>query len=250
MPSVAVSISEITGDLYRRLRYRCENAQGVVMLEEVGDGAGYDNRGRSDAISMQTWPSKTLAITGYEIKATRADWLRELDRPGKNRTWQDRCHEWYVVAPKGVVQLDELPVSWGLMFPSGKDKLRIASRSERPTPEGLKLPLAAAIFRAAACDRRNTEARLRAEIQERVQENQAHDYDAVREERDELNKQYRVVLKALGVSEWSPDEQTIARAKAFRGFKAADVERSARYWRDQIKRVLETIDALIPEETG
>lgn len=122
----------ITADLLSRLRQRYNRA-GFVFLEGVGNGAGWGNSGWSDAIAMSTWPSKGLRLYGFEVKATRSDWLRELDKPQKNAEWQGACHEWYVVVPKGVVELAELPTAWGLMVPRG-DGLRIASRSERDAP--------------------------------------------------------------------------------------------------------------------
>lgn len=142
--------AETTQDLLMRLSRRYGGRGSTVLLQEVGDGAGFGNRGWSDALAMETWPSRGLEVTGFEVKASRQDWLRELDKPDKNRGWQDCCHFWYIVAPKDVVKAEELPASWGLMIPKGSDQLRISSRAQlvaQPTP--VSYELLAAVFRAA-----------------------------------------------------------------------------------------------------
>ena len=143
-----MTVADITDDLMQRLRLRYNDA-GWVILEGVGNGAGYGNSGWSDAIAMQTWPSKGLTVIGFEVKATKADWKREMNKPSKNVEWQGACDEWYVVAPKDVVNLAELPTSWGLMVPMGENGLQIASRCERDrSAVSPSRSLLAAVFRA------------------------------------------------------------------------------------------------------
>ena len=155
------SAQAITSDLYARLARRIANAPGEILIREVGNGAGSKNSGWVDAISMQTWPSKGLAITGYELKATRQDWLRELDNPEKNRAWQGCADMFYIVAPKGIVEILELPHMWGLMIPSG-DALRIQVRAQWDGKSSTSVPygMVAAIFRAIERDRTAHEAEV------------------------------------------------------------------------------------------
>jgi hypothetical protein len=46
---------------------------------EVRDAAGFDSKRSADVITVATWPSRGLAIHGFEVKCSRSDWLRELD---------------------------------------------------------------------------------------------------------------------------------------------------------------------------
>ncbi|SKV43854.1 Uncharacterised protein [Mycobacteroides abscessus subsp. massiliense] len=63
---------------------------------------------------------------GHELKVSRADWLNELNKPGKADQWADQCHAWWlVVSDPSIVQEGELPPGWGLMSP-GKSKTRMA----------------------------------------------------------------------------------------------------------------------------
>ncbi len=206
---------DITSDLFRRLRLRSIN--GVILLCEVGDGAGFRNRGWSDAVSMQTWPSKKLFLTGYEVKATRKDWLRELDKPEKNERWQTQCHEWYIVAPKDIVRLEELPTGWGLMIPRGDDGLRIAARSDRngAGEKTIALDLLAAVFRSADNERRRLEKIARDEIRE--EERQRLEKQMERTEKDGRNYRdsYEELAEALG-SRWEDLKVLKKRAEAVR----------------------------------
>lgn len=196
--------SEITRDLFDRLR--CRERDGEIFLCEVGDGAGFGNRGWSDAISMQTWPSKELVIRGYEVKATRSDWLRELDKPEKNEKWQFACDEWYIVAPKDIVKLEELPPAWGLLVPKGELQLRIASRpsslSMGASKKGIPRNLLAAVFRAAGNERRALEKDARREIEENVEKRHRAQMERYQREARDWEKRHMELVEALGGHRW------------------------------------------------
>lgn len=94
-----------------------------VFVDECKNGATYTaNHRRLDAWAMKrTWsPITTL---GYEIKVSRSDWLND----NKLHHYLPLCHLLYIVAPKGVVQVGELPVEVGLLEPVG-DKHRLVTR--------------------------------------------------------------------------------------------------------------------------
>jgi hypothetical protein len=78
--------------------------------------------GIADAISVDTWGSGGYAVSGYEVKCSRSDWLRELRQPQKCEPWRRHCSRWWLVATKNVVR-DDLPEGWGLLERRG-DTLR------------------------------------------------------------------------------------------------------------------------------
>ena len=239
-----MNASEITADLFRRLRLR-SNGSGVVLLCEVGDGAGFGNRGWSDAISMQTWPSKTLTITGYEVKATRSDWLRELDEPEKNAAWQKQCHEWYVVAPKDVIVLEELPTGWGLLVPRGEDGLRIAARSEKTGDDAVSLGLMAAVFRAAANERRRLEKTARWEIQQEECERVAERMERLEREAKDWESRHVELVEALGGYRWENFDKLKKLATAVREVENGDDPKELiRQLRKKLQRTAEKLLAL------
>ena len=220
------SAREITNDLYRRLRRRYRN--GMVLLEGVGNGAGHGNVGWSDAIAMSIWPSKGLRLYGFEVKASRADWARELNQPDKNAEWQACCDEWYVVAAKGVVALEELPAAWGLMIPSGADGLRIVSRSEHEPGARVTRDLVAAVFRAAASERASYLHETRKTVHAEIEARMGRDLETARSERENMAGELRELKSALG-GRWRDMDELLATARAVQACDRAELAQWA--WR-------------------
>lgn len=98
---------------------------GGIFVPEVGRNGSSAGSRRCDAIHVGFTSTSGRILTGHEVKVSRADWLRELAKPGKADEWADDCHAWYVVASEpGVVQPSELPPGWGLLLP-GKSRTRM-----------------------------------------------------------------------------------------------------------------------------
>lgn len=109
-----------------------------ATLVEVRNGTGWNRVTRSaDALAMSLWPSRGLHLHGFEIKASRSDWLRELKNPAKADEIALFCDFWWVVAGnEDIVKRDELPPTWGLMVPY-RDGLKVivpAPRAEDTKP--------------------------------------------------------------------------------------------------------------------
>jgi hypothetical protein len=99
-----------------------------AFFTEVRDGAAHSATISIDAVTMSLWPSRGLAIEGWEVKVSRSDWRRELMNPAKAEAACKVVDKFWVVAPRGVVAEGELPEAWGLLM---------VQRSR----EGLKLKL-------------------------------------------------------------------------------------------------------------
>lgn len=109
-----------TPEIQAALRARFAPPEYALMFE-VRSSTGHGNQVRyADAIAMGLWPSRGLDLVGFEIKASRSDWLRELKEPQKADRIGCFCDRWYVVAgAKDIVLPGELPTGWGLMVPRG-----------------------------------------------------------------------------------------------------------------------------------
>lgn len=108
-----------TTDLREALKRKHPAPQWAV-LEEVRNATGWDGNRSADALMFQTWPSQGLELHGVEIKASRADLLRELKQPEKADSIARYCDRWWILAPPEVCQVSELPASWGLMVLTGR----------------------------------------------------------------------------------------------------------------------------------
>lgn len=108
-----------------------------VYVPECKDGPSQTRAHRRlDAwVMLKTW--SPITTIGYEIKVDRGDWRRD----NKLHDYMPLCHLLYVVAPKGVVPVEELPSGVGLIVPVGTSgrlqTLRKAARREIELPAEL-----------------------------------------------------------------------------------------------------------------
>lgn len=106
--------------LFALLRTRYRRPEWC-LLSQVRNSTGFARITRTaDAIAMNTYPSRGLAIHGFEFKVRRGDWLAELKNPDKAEDIALMCDYWWVVAEKQVVADGELPHGWGLLEPHGR----------------------------------------------------------------------------------------------------------------------------------
>jgi len=115
-------------------------APSHVVIEEVAPGTGWFASSRyADVLALGMWPSKGLALHGYEIKASRADLKRELADPGKHRALARYCDTWTLVAWDESVLLDGIPPEWGIYLTvddvDGERDIRTHRKATKLTPE-------------------------------------------------------------------------------------------------------------------
>lgn len=118
-----------------RGRYCADSGNGpaAVCLPQVRNRAGFDATRTVDALVMQLWPSRGLAIEGFEIKCSRADWLRELKNPAKAEPIAKYCDRWWIVtSTPDLILAGELPDGWGhLTSDSASTPLKIVKQAPK-----------------------------------------------------------------------------------------------------------------------
>lgn len=120
-------------------------------LYEVRNGTGYSKQERyADGLVVSVWPSRGIWFAGVEVKVSRSDWKRELADPGKSAAIQKYCDYWWVAAAEGIVELAELPETWGLLTVSAKGKVTTVREAPKLTPEPLDQLFVASILRNQA----------------------------------------------------------------------------------------------------
>lgn len=90
-----------------------------AMLRQVRNTTGCAEVLRyADALALRLYGAD-FEIHGFEVKASRADWLRELDDPSKAAPMKLFCRAWWLVVPapwkRIVLAISELPEMWGLL---------------------------------------------------------------------------------------------------------------------------------------
>lgn len=160
-----------------------------VLLWEVRNSTGFDSSRSADALAITMYVSRGHALTGFEIKDHRSDWLAELKRPEKAEAIAQFCDFFFLVTSnKTIAKLDEIPHPWGWLAFTGA-KLTVMKKAEK-----LKC---VALDRAMLCSLIYcTMQRFRAEVQKEIEETVAQRVANHRSwEKDELDSAKREVAK-------------------------------------------------------
>lgn len=170
--------------------------EGFLVVPQVRNAVGARGRTTADALMIQTWPSRELAMTGIEYKRSRNDWRRELRNGAKAEPVAAYCHYWLVLAPMGVVPLDELPAGWGLWEFDQRDRLfRVKGPPRQEKVKPLDLSFLASILRSSEAVNRSEaileadRSRLRATMNEQIDERvkvRTHDYENLKRHVEEF----------------------------------------------------------------
>ena len=92
-----------------------------ILQWETPTGTGYGgdlgkySGGFIDAFAMGAWPSDQHVRHAYEMKASRADFLKEIKTPRKRRAALRFSNFFWIIAPPGICKPEEIPVECGLI---------------------------------------------------------------------------------------------------------------------------------------
>lgn len=123
-------------------------APEYALFFEVGDATGGRARRWADALAMGLWPSRGLALQGFEIKVSRSDLQSELRNPAKAESIARYCRHWWLATPPGLVREGELPDGWGL-YEVQANGLKCVKQAPPLTEEPITPTFLAAILRRA-----------------------------------------------------------------------------------------------------
>jgi len=122
-----------------------------ALIPQVPDATGGNKIRTADAVALGLWPSRGIELDGFEFKASRQDWVKELRDPGKAERVARYCHRWWVVVSDAKIVKDgELPSGWGLLAPRKDGVLVVKAQAptrEEPRPVGYSF--LAGLLRAA-----------------------------------------------------------------------------------------------------
>lgn len=124
-------------------------APEYAIAFEVAHGTGFNANRHLDAVAMDLWPSRGLALHGIEIKVDLYDWRREKRDPEKAEQVARYLDYFWIAAPKGVVPIAELPHAWGMLEMNDKGVLSISKQAIRTDAQPVNRNFLAAMMRAA-----------------------------------------------------------------------------------------------------
>lgn len=118
--------------VFKALEAHYCGADKWVLVPQIPDATSWNKVRTCDAMAFHCWRSEGIAVHGFEIKVSRADWLHELQKPEKSIGFVKRCHYWWIATPVGIVDLQELPATWGLREVWRNEDGTFASKVRRP----------------------------------------------------------------------------------------------------------------------
>lgn len=225
-----------------------------ALLEQVRNGTGGFANRSADAMAMGLWPSRGLQIDGFEIKVYRNDWIRELRKPDKAEDIAAYCNRWWIVAPKDLIPVTELPPTWGLLSPAG-GRLRIVKQAPELKPIELDKIVLAAILRNVT-EHMVHERKIAAKLDARFKTGQeSGKYEAQRavEDLNRLKNYVEAFKKASGVDIenliWGHDAKEVGQAvKMVLEGRHAHVKKELRRIRYRTAGILKEVDEVLKAE--
>lgn len=179
-----------TEDLAQLMRARFCPPEWALFFE-IQAGTGWVGMGgRADAVALNLYPSQGLTINGFEMKVSRADWLKEMKDHAKAETIFGFCdHWWLVVGDRSIVKEGELPEPWGLIAPRG-DGLAVVKKAPRLKAKPITREFIAVLARRA--NQAATEA-IADRIALATREIEGRQERRVKQARDEASERHRLL---------------------------------------------------------
>lgn len=242
------------GAMLALLRERYD-AREWAFVPGLRNGTGYSRATTrtADLVVMNLWPSRGMALHGFEIKVSRSDWVREMGAPAKAEDIAQYCDFWWLaVASDKIVQPGELPDGWGLLVATtraGKVTLRAAVEPRRLDAKHLDRLMIAAVVRNLA-EGTIARASIESEIlaaqergREQVKSKLDYERDRLTRDADELRARIAAFEKESGVSidRWNAGPVAAAVKAVMEMHSSGNLARELMQRRDSYQRVAEKL---------
>lgn len=224
---------------------RVYSAPEYAIFFEVVDATGARHTRSADAVAMSLWPSMGLGVTGFEIKVSRGDWLREKKDPSKAEAIARYCDYWNIITPAGLIKVEELPDAWGLMEVSEKGSIKTIKRAVKTPAVPLDRLFVASLLRNAhKVEMSQVRAEVRQQLDDAV-EREIVRRNGYRKEAEAFGEKLMKAMKASGKDKhWLDDQEVIdavivvAKAGIHRSYGGLfAIEKTMREAADKIGRI-------------
>lgn len=250
-----------TGEINRRLAVKYGGTEWATFFE-VADSTGAAS-GYMDMLAMNLWSSRGYAIHGFEVKASRGDWLKELKTPKKADLFFNRVDYWWlVIGDKEIVKPGELPDTWGLIQPHGSGlSIKTKATKIKATYEFNRSWLAAILRRASVRPPTAEEAEIKRVNQEYFQmgkQDEKNTNARLQANWEKQNQKYIALVKTLsefedatGISiashRWGQNSHTADDFKHFEAFRKSRDPQRMRDLSESLAKLADSLEAAQPE---
>lgn len=146
------------------LRTRYQHPEWALCFEVANTTGAYAKR-YADGVAMNLFPSRGLAIHGFEIKVSKSDFKNEIANPEKSEAVQQYCDHWWIVAPASAVDESLLPTTWGWLRVDGERLVAAKNAPKLDAKPMTRAFMAAMVRRSNEADAADVEAIVRKRVQ-------------------------------------------------------------------------------------
>lgn len=165
-----------------------------ITMFEVRDSTGFDSTRSADALSIAMYGTRGREITGFEIKVSRSDWLRELKMPEKAEEIGKFCDWFYLVTnEESIAKLEEIPTPWGWMVLKGS-RLKVVKKPEKMKPLPLDRPMLCSLLYSV---RQQCVADIEKQIQAAVALRVKSEASGLKYQAEEWEKKFKALQKTV-----------------------------------------------------
>ncbi len=108
--------AELTHLLERKYAKPGNGGSGeYAFLSQLRNDAGFSADRTFDGAAIQLWPSRGFTMHLFEVKVSKSDWKSELSKPDKAEDACKIADYFSIVAPRGIVDINDVPPTWGLI---------------------------------------------------------------------------------------------------------------------------------------
>lgn len=211
---VIVTSSEVNA----LLRTRYAHPEWALCFE-VANATGAHGSRYADAVAMCLYPSRGLTIHGFEVKVSKSDFMREIEKPDKSVAVQQYCDQWWLVAPAHAVDETLIPKTWGwLRVDKGKlfPAKKAADLDAKPIDRKF---MAALVRRANEVDHREVDVLVEKKIEVLRENDRKHLENEIKRRTrdiDDAKEQLKKLRERIGEDDWRYlDRDEVARAVKF-----------------------------------
>lgn len=107
------------------------SAKGSMVFDDIEIKTQY-GVSRPDVFSIErTLTIEKMKPTAYEIKHSRADFLSDMKKPSKWKSYLEMAERLYYVCPDGLIKKEEVPAECGLIYQIDKNKFNQVKNAKK-----------------------------------------------------------------------------------------------------------------------
>lgn len=194
-----------SADINALLRVRYTHPEWALCFE-VANATGSNARRYADAVAMNLYPSRGLALHGFEVKVSKSDFMNEITNPDKSVAVQQYCDHWWLVAPASAVDESLIPITWGWLRVDGTKLVAVKQAPTLDAKPVTRAFLAALVRRANGVDDSELKAMVHRETMRIREDNDNRiktQVDALTRKAADTIKEYAALKEKIGTDDYN-----------------------------------------------